>query len=35
MLYVDPQGLMQAIGIFIGFGVCLYVLIAVADAWTN
>jgi hypothetical protein len=31
MIYVDPTGLMQAIGIFISFGVLLYALIEICD----
>jgi hypothetical protein len=32
MFYVDPEGLMLAIKIFIGFGALLYVLIEIADS---
>lgn len=32
MFYVDPEGLMLAIKIFIAFGVCLYALMAIADS---
>ncbi len=31
MIFIDPEGLMQAIGIWLAYGAALYTLIEVAD----